>query len=310
MKNKHLRPLKPATLDTMFPVTGRMWTCPCPPAESLKDYARANGCSLAREYVNEAESGHVADRCRLGEIIEEGTKPNAPFEVTLVWEFSGFIGKREHALAIEPCSSTMGIDRATYVDLQRLTSSCRTSNSGDCPSLRNPAFPLGHCVGILRPYLSFDRSLRMGETAAMPISGPGHAHRTSRRGRRSFGAYYRWVDDALRHHADGYRLLDSALIGLPGVQRLARQRFRRSAFAGVNSARALLQQAIERASAILTPRQVLALQLYCEGRRMVAIAARLGLRSRQHLWAAYRRPAVEAVTREFLALAQAEFPAN
>ena len=43
---------------------------------------------------------------------------------------------------------------------------------------------------------------------------------------------------------------------------------------------------------------------------MVAIAARLGLRSRPHLCAGYRRPAVEAVTREFLALAQAEFPPN
>ena len=118
----------------MFPVTGRTWTCPCLPAE----------------YVNEAESRRVADRCRLGEIIEEGTEPNAPFEVTLVLEFSGFIGKREHALAIEPCSSTMGIDRATYVDLRRLTSSCRTSNSGDCPRLRNPASLPDPWLGTLR----------------------------------------------------------------------------------------------------------------------------------------------------------------
>ena len=78
----------------------------------------------------------------------------------------------------------------------------------------------------------------------------------------------------------------------------------------MHAARALLQQATERASVVLTPRQVLALKLYCEGEPMVAIAARLGLRSRQHLWAAYRRPAVEAVTREFLALAQADFPSN
>ena len=150
----------------------------------------------------------------------------------------------------------------------------------------------------------------MSHAAAMPTLGRPSPRRASRRGRRSFASYYRWVDDALRHRADGYRLLDSALVGLPGVHRLARQRFRRSAFADVHAARALLQQAIERASAVLTPRQVLALQLYCEGQPMVAIAARLGLRSRQHLWAAYRRPAVEAVTREFLALAQAEFPAN
>ena len=105
----------------------------------------------------------------------------------------------------------------------------------------------------------------MPEAAAVPIARRRRAHRSSRHGRRSFAAYYRWVDDALRHRADGYRLLDSALVGLPGVRRLARQRFRRSAFADVHAARALLQQATERASAVLTPRQVLALKLYCEG---------------------------------------------
>ena len=150
----------------------------------------------------------------------------------------------------------------------------------------------------------------MPQAAASPISGRPHTRRAARRGRRSFAAYYRWVDDALRHRADGYRLLDSPLLGLPGVQRLAHRRFRRSAFADVHATRALLQQATERASAILTPRQALSLELFCDGQPMATIAARLGLRSRQHLWAAYRRPAVEAVTREFLALAQAEFPPN
>ena len=99
----------------------------------------------------------------------------------------------------------------------------------------------------------------MPQAAAMPISGRPHTHRALRRGHRSFAVYCRWVDDALRHRADGYRLLDSALVGLPGVQRLARQRYRRSAFADVHAARALLQQAVEQASAVLTPRQVLAL---------------------------------------------------
>ena len=137
--------------------------------------------------------------------------------------------------------------------------------------------------GILRPYCSFDRGLRMPETAAMPTLGRARPHRGPRRGRRSFAACYRWVDDALRHRADGYCLLDSALIGLPGGKRLARLHYRRSAFADVYAARALLQQATERASAVLTPRQVLALKLYCEGQPMVPIAACLGLRSRQHL---------------------------
>lgn len=150
----------------------------------------------------------------------------------------------------------------------------------------------------------------MSQAGAALFAGRPRARHAPRRGRRSFATYYRWVDDALRHRADGYRLLESALLDLPGVRRLARQRFRRSAFADVHAARALLDRATQQASAVLTPRQVLALRLYCEGQPMAAIAARLGLRSRQHLWAAYRRPAVEAVTREFLALAQAEFPAK
>lgn len=43
---------------------------------------------------------------------------------------------------------------------------------------------------------------------------------------------------------------------------------------------------------------------------MTAIAVRLGLRSRQHRWAADRRPPVEAVTNELLLLAKAGFPSN
>ena len=156
--------------------------------------------------------------------------------------------------------------------------------------------------------------MQIPQDAGATTSGRLRAYHTPRRGRRSFAANYRWVDDALRHRADGYRLLDSPWLGLPGVQRLARRRFRGSAFGEVHATRALLQQATERASAILTPRQALALQLFCEGHPMAVIAAHLGLRSRQHLWAAYSRPAAEVVTREIMAQAQAqaqaEFPRN
>ena len=74
--------------------------------------------------------------------------------------------------------------------------------------------------------------------------------------------------------------------------------------------RTVLQQTIEWVSATLTPRQALALQLFCEAKPMTATASRLGLRSRRYSWAAYGRSPVEAVTRDFLALAQAEFPSN
>ena len=52
---------------------------------------------MAHEYVDEAESGRVADRPQFREMIEEGSRPNAPFEVILVWKFSRFTRKREHA---------------------------------------------------------------------------------------------------------------------------------------------------------------------------------------------------------------------
>ena len=63
MKKKHLQPLTPAALyarvssdrqDVDLSVSAQF--------RALKDYARANGYSVAREYVDEAESGRVADR--------------------------------------------------------------------------------------------------------------------------------------------------------------------------------------------------------------------------------------------------------
>ena len=76
---------------------------------ALKDYARANGYSVARQYVDEAESGRVADRPQFREMIEEGSKPNAPFEVILVWKFSRFTRKREHAVAFKSMLRRKGI---------------------------------------------------------------------------------------------------------------------------------------------------------------------------------------------------------
>ena len=74
-----------------------------------KDYAKANGYSIAREYVDEAESGRVADRPQFREMIEEGSQPKAPFEVILVWKFSRFTRKREHAVAFKAQLRRKGI---------------------------------------------------------------------------------------------------------------------------------------------------------------------------------------------------------
>ena len=59
--------------------------------------------------MDEAESGRVADRPQFREMIEEGSKPNAPVEVILVWKFSCFIRKREHAVAFKSMLRRKGI---------------------------------------------------------------------------------------------------------------------------------------------------------------------------------------------------------
>ena len=110
MKKKHLQPLTPAALyarvssdrqDVDLSVSAQL--------KALKDYAKANGYSVAREYVDEAESGRVADRPQFREMIEEGSKPTAPFEVILVWKFSRFTRKREHAVAFKSMLRRKGI---------------------------------------------------------------------------------------------------------------------------------------------------------------------------------------------------------
>ena len=110
MKKKHLQPLTPAALyarvssdrqDVDLSVSAQL--------RALKEYAKANGYSVAREYVDEAESGRVANRPQFREMIEEGGKPKSPFEVILVWKFSRFTRKREHAVAFKAQLRRKGI---------------------------------------------------------------------------------------------------------------------------------------------------------------------------------------------------------
>ena len=90
---KHLQPLTPAALyarvssdrqDVDLSVSAQL--------RALKDYARANGYSVAREYIDRGESGRVANRPQFREMIEEGSKPKAPFEVILVWNSAASLG--------------------------------------------------------------------------------------------------------------------------------------------------------------------------------------------------------------------------
>ena len=76
---------------------------------ALRDYARKNGYLVAREYVDEAESGRIADRPEFRKMIDAATKTNAPFREILVWKFSRFTRKREHAVAFKSMLRRKGI---------------------------------------------------------------------------------------------------------------------------------------------------------------------------------------------------------
>ena len=76
---------------------------------ALRDYAAKNGYFVAREYVDEAESGRVADRPEFRKMIDEASKPQAPFREILVWKFSRFTRKREHAVAFKSMLRRKGV---------------------------------------------------------------------------------------------------------------------------------------------------------------------------------------------------------
>ena len=76
---------------------------------ALRDYAEKNGYLVAREYVDEAESGRIADRPQFRKMLDEAAKPEAPFKEILVWKFSRFTRKREHAVAFKSMLRRKGI---------------------------------------------------------------------------------------------------------------------------------------------------------------------------------------------------------
>ena len=76
---------------------------------ALRDYAERNGYSIAREYVDEAESGRIADRPQFRKMLDEANKPESPFGEILVWKFSRFTRKREHAVAFKSMLRRKGI---------------------------------------------------------------------------------------------------------------------------------------------------------------------------------------------------------
>ena len=76
---------------------------------ALREYAEKNDYLVAREYVDEAESGRIADRPQFSKMLDEASRPEAPFREILVWKFSRFTRKREHAVAFKSMLRHRGV---------------------------------------------------------------------------------------------------------------------------------------------------------------------------------------------------------
>ena len=76
---------------------------------ALRDYADKNGYLVAREYIDEAESGRIANRPQFRRMLDEASRADSPFQEILVWKFSRFTRKREHAVAFKSMLRKRGI---------------------------------------------------------------------------------------------------------------------------------------------------------------------------------------------------------
>ena len=76
---------------------------------ALREYAQKNGYLVVREFVDEAESGRIADRPQFRKMIDEASRPNSSFQEILVWKFSRFTRKREHAVAFKSLLRRKGV---------------------------------------------------------------------------------------------------------------------------------------------------------------------------------------------------------
>ncbi|MCY4615451.1 MAG: recombinase family protein, partial [Chloroflexi bacterium] len=76
---------------------------------ALREFAERNGYRVVREYIDEAESGRVADRPQFRKMLDEASETESPFQEILVWKFSRFTRKREHAVAFKSMLRRRGI---------------------------------------------------------------------------------------------------------------------------------------------------------------------------------------------------------
>jgi site-specific DNA recombinase len=76
---------------------------------SLREYATRNGHEVAKEYVDEAESGKTTARPAFREMISAARRSQKPFDLILVWKYSRFARSREDSIVFKTMLRKNGI---------------------------------------------------------------------------------------------------------------------------------------------------------------------------------------------------------
>ena len=75
----------------------------------LREYARANGYEIAREYVDEAETGRTTRRPEFQQMISDVRRRSKLFDVILVYKYSRFTRNREDSIVYKSLLRKYGV---------------------------------------------------------------------------------------------------------------------------------------------------------------------------------------------------------
>ena len=77
--------------------------------KALREYAARNGHEIAKEYVDEAESGKTTARPAFREMIAAARRSQKTFEIILVWKYSRFARSREDSIVFKTMLRKNGV---------------------------------------------------------------------------------------------------------------------------------------------------------------------------------------------------------
>jgi len=77
--------------------------------KALREYAAKHGYMIAKEYVDEAESGKTSDRPQFREMVSLAKKPYKPFDIILVYKYSRFARNREDSIVFKAMLRKAGV---------------------------------------------------------------------------------------------------------------------------------------------------------------------------------------------------------